>query len=162
MLAESSITAARTGPRPGKALPAASRDDGGGAVNLCRIGFFLGATIDMKPVVRDFFESVQGYATGKPAVYSFVEGVEVGLRPSRKGDSVYVLKIRSRPDVRGQGLASETLKAICTKADQHGVDLFLEVEESDGLSSADLSDWYWRYGFRGNLQEMVRRYACED
>ncbi len=122
----------------------------------------LESRVYMKPAVQNFFESVQDYATDKPAVYEFVDGVEVGLRPSKSGDSVYVMKIRSRGDMRGQGLASATLQTVCAIADECGVDLFLEVEESDGLSSTELSDWYWRHGFRGNRLEMIRQHKRDD
>ena len=93
-------------------------------------------------------------------VYSFVEGVTVGLRPSRVGDAVYIMKIRST--VRNEGRASKTLDQICEFADDSAVELFLEVklflgvEEDDGLSAQELADWYHSRGFRGDRTEMIR------
>ena len=88
-------------------------------------------------------------------MYSFVEGVTVGLRPSRAGDAaVYIMKIRST--IRNEGRASETVDQICEFADDSAVELFLEVEENDGLSAQALADWYYRRGFRGDLTEMIR------
>jgi hypothetical protein len=92
-----------------------------------------------------------------PNVYRFNEGVSVGLRSSRAGDAVYLMKITTDLLNRGQGRASETLSSICNLADQCGVTLFLEVEKFGlGLDESDLAEWYWRFGFRGDLTEMVR------
>lgn len=113
----------------------------------------------MKKTVRDFFETLQDYATGN-SVYSLVDGVEIGLRPSKVGEAVYIMKIRSSQ--RGEGRASYALQALCKLADEYQLDLFLEVEQSDGLNSEQLAEWYWRYGFRGNLKEMVRSYKTVD
>ncbi len=103
--------------------------------------------------VEEFFIAVKPFSCGKN-VYSFVDGVEIGLRSSRPGDAVYIMKIRSSD--RGSGLASETLTQVCQIADSNEVTLFLEVEEDDGLTSKELADWYWRFGFRGDLTEMIR------
>jgi hypothetical protein len=110
----------------------------------------------MSKSVSVFFADIEPNKIGE-RVYSFFDGVEVGLRPSKKGDSVYIMKIRSRD--RGKGKASSTLAAICDAADRASVDLFLEIEESDGLSKHELANWYWRFGFRGDTTEMIRK--CE-
>jgi hypothetical protein len=113
----------------------------------------------MNQSVKRFFESIQDYSLGGN-IYSFADGVDISLRPSRAGDAVYVMKIRSR--MRGQGLASASLESVCSVADECKIDLFLEVEESDGLDSNQLAEWYWRHGFRGNLQEMIRRHSSAE
>ncbi len=43
-------------------------------------------------------------------------------------------------------------------ADEHGVAIVLEVDafDEDGLDNQQLADWYWRFGFRGTPDEMVR------
>lgn len=102
---------------------------------------------------EQFFDAISNYSVGEN-VYSFVEGVTVGLRPSRVGDAVYIMKIRST--VRNKGRASETLDQICEFADDSAVALFLEVEKDDGLSAQKLADWYHSRGFRGDLTEMIR------
>ena len=103
--------------------------------------------------VNSFFDEIAAYAVGDN-VYSFVDQVQIGLRPSKAGDAVYIMKIRSTS--RGQGLATETLCRVCESADDHCVSLFLEIEEDDGLTTKQLADWYWRHGFRGSMTEMIR------
>ena len=73
--------------------------------------------------------------------YSLVPGTSVGLRASLAGDAVYIMKIRTEAERRGRGGASKTLQRLCDLADQCGTVLFLEVEESDGLTSQQLADW---------------------
>ena len=108
----------------------------------------------MHDLIAKFFDEIEQFKI-ETNVYSFVSGVVVGLRPSKTGDCVYLMKIRSTD--RGKGLASETLAAICDIADQFAIDLFLEVEESDGMSVSQLAEWYWRFGFRGTTSEMIRK-----
>ena len=102
---------------------------------------------------KQFFDAISNYSV-EENVYSFVEGVTVGLRPSRVGDAVYIMKIRSTEP--NEGRASQTLDQICEFADDSAVELFLEVEEDDGLNAQELADWYYRRGFRGDLTEMIR------
>jgi len=102
---------------------------------------------------KQFLNEVSEFQT-RENVYSFVDGVEIGLRISRAGDCIYILKIHS--SIRGEGLASGTLREVCSIADNLGVTLFLEVEESDGLTKKELGDWYWRFGFRGDYSMMER------
>ncbi len=47
---------------------------------------------------------------------------------------------------------------ICALADEFDVTVFLEIEPfgESGLSVDQLSDWYWRFGFRGEAAEMIR------
>ena len=109
---------------------------------------------------EQFFDAISNYSV-EENVYSFVESVTVGLRPSKAGDAaVYIMKIRST--IRNEGRASETLDMICEFADDSAVTLFLEVklflgvEEDDGLSAQELADWYHSRGFRGDRTEMIR------
>jgi len=113
----------------------------------------------MKRNVCDFFEAIEDFKVTQN-VYSFVGSVQIGLRPSRAGDSVYILKIRSND--RGKGFASETLRIVCSFADDHKLDIFLEIEASDGMTERELMDWYWRFGFRGSTTEMIRHYSPDD
>lgn len=106
--------------------------------------------------VKTFFEEIADHSVGDN-VFSFVEGVVIGLRQSKAGDAVYIMKVRSAS--RGQGLASETLCRICDAADSNAVTLFLEIEADDGLTAEQLAEWYWRYGFRGSKTEMIREPA---
>lgn len=92
---------------------------------------------------------------GDPGVIS-LGASEASLRSPRRGDGVYLMKIRTACRSRGQGEASRLLSLICETADRHELTLFLEVEEDDGLCDTDLADWYWRFGFRGDLTEMIR------
>ena len=103
--------------------------------------------------VTAFFEAIASFRT-EAGSYVFVEGVEVGLRPSRAGDCVYLLKIRLVRE--REGLSSESLSELCRIADDCKTTLFLEVEPSGSLTARQLADWYWRFGFRGDLTEMIR------
>ena len=113
----------------------------------------------MNNQIRQFFEDAQEFQVDE-SVYSFVDSVEIGLKPSRAGDAVYIMRIRSND--RGKGSASETLGIVCDMADEFEVDLFLEVEADDGLSAEQLAEWYWRFGFRGRLDEMIRHPNSTD
>lgn len=104
-------------------------------------------------MVEEFFKEIEPFEV-ESNVYGFAEGVMIGLRPSRVGDAVYVMKIVSQD--RGEGQASYVLDAICEMADRHSVVLFLEVEVGDGLTRGQLAEWYWRKGFRGDFTEMIR------
>ena len=58
-------------------------------------------------------------------------------------------------DDEGEG----PLEQVCALADEHGVELVLEVEsldEEDAMTREELGEWYWRFGFRGKLDEMIR------
>ena len=68
------------------------------------------------------------------------------------------MRIRTTKEFRDQGSASDILSATCRFADAFGVVLFLIVEPQDDceLSAQQLSEWYWRFGFRGDLSEMIR------
>lgn len=85
-------------------------------------------------------------------------GAIVSMRRARVGESVYLMHIRTDRNQQGRGHASELLAEICKAADRNGVCLFLEVEKGDNgnLSESQLLDWYWRLGFRGEREEMVR------
>ena len=91
-------------------------------------------------------------------IYELAEGVRLGLRASRHGDAIYVLKVKTEARQRGLGRATEALEFLCSTADEHGVELFLEVEPfgTDGLDKAALVAWYARFGFRGEPDEMIR------
>lgn len=52
---------------------------------------------------------------------------------------------------RGKGYGSALLKQCCTDADNEGVHLELCVSGSGGLSDQQLTRWYKRYGFVGNI-----------
>lgn len=86
------------------------------------------------------------------------EGCKASLPRSRVGDAVYILKIVTEPQFRGQGRASDLLSEICEAADEYAVVLFLEVEQMDGgaMEPTELAEWYWRHGFRGDMDEMIR------
>ena len=109
--------------------------------------------------ITQFFNELEQFKTDEN-VFSIVDGVQIGLRPSKSGDAVYLLKIRSNQ--RGQGLASETLGHVCSIADRFAVVLFLEVESDDGLGEKELAEWYWRFGFRGPISEMIREPIVDD
>jgi hypothetical protein len=115
-------------------------------------------TINLNQICQ-FFDAAEDFKVGA-SVYSFADSVEIGLRPSRAGDSVYIMRIRSND--RGKGSASETLGIVCDMADEFEVDLFLEVEADDGLADRQLAEWYWRFGFRGSLEEMIRHPNSPD
>ena len=85
-------------------------------------------------------------------------GAIASMRRARVGESVYLMLIRTDRNQQGRGHASELLAEICNAADRNGVCLFLEVEKGDdgNLSESQLMDWYWRFGFRGEREEMVR------
>lgn len=91
-------------------------------------------------------------------VYHFPGGVRWGLRESLVGGEIYLLNIHTDVMQRGEGAASEALDSICELADRFGVKMFLEVERFDDgpLDAQELCDWYWRFGFRGPLDEMIR------
>jgi hypothetical protein len=108
----------------------------------------------MHDLVAKFFDEIEQFKI-EENVYSFIDGVQVGMRPSKTGDSVYLMKIRSTD--RGKGKASQTLILVCENADRFSIDLFLEIEASDGMSADQLAEWYWRFGFRGTTTEMIRR-----
>ena len=85
-------------------------------------------------------------------------GANARVRPTRVGgDAVYVAAIRVPESLRGQGLATHLHQEVCRIADNQGVTLCLTVEpEEGGLSIDELLDWYWRMGFRGTADEIIR------
>ena len=97
-------------------------------------------------------------------VYELVEGVQVGLRPTRPSDAVYIIKISTERQSRAKGAATEVLKLICEAADEHRVELVLTVEPFDagGLDTETLVAWYKGLGFEGDAGEMIRHPAGED
>lgn len=111
--------------------------------------------------VDRMFEELEAepHTTRPGAVIVRNGGAIASMRPARAGgDSVYLMHIRTDRNQRGKGHASELLAAICEGADRNGVCLFLEVEKGDGgnLSESQLMNWYWRFGFSGEREEMVR------
>lgn len=50
---------------------------------------------------------------------------------------------------RGKGIARKLLQEVINDADEAKVDLFLEVNASDGLTRDELYKWYNRRGFKG-------------
>jgi GNAT superfamily N-acetyltransferase len=78
---------------------------------------------------------------------------------ARAGDAIYLIKIMTDSEQRGEGAASKTLERLCEMADARGVTLFLEVEPFgpyDGPSTKELVSWYRRFGFEGRVDEMIR------
>jgi len=112
-------------------------------------------------MIEDFFNELGLVDTGGVVE---LDGSSASLRKSRCGNSVYLMKITTRPEMRGNGHASQLLGMICDAADVHGIELFLEAEwfpafdeDADaGLTIEALADWYWRFGFRGDPDELIR------
>ena len=102
-------------------------------------------------------DALKPYCEGEN-VFELVDGVRMGLRPAQVGEALYVMKVRSEPDQRGKGTASGAMEMLCEMADEHSVELFLEVEPFDGSGPETpvLLAWYARVGFKGDAAEMVR------
>jgi len=115
---------------------------------------YLGKVVPVDANVESFISDLS-QSKIEPQVYRF-DGVSVGLRASQDGTAVYLMNIRSDPQSRGNGNASDALETLCDLADEHQVTLFLEVEASGKMDDDAVADWYWRYGFRGDLTEMIR------
>lgn len=107
--------------------------------------------------VEEMLDALSPFCVG-PNVYELMSGVRIGLRASRVGDAIYLMKIETHPFVREQGRGNQAMEELCRAADEHGVELFLEVEPfgESGLGEADLVAWYWGFRFRGDKGEMIR------
>lgn len=63
-------------------------------------------------------------------------------------DRVRIWLIRTPPDLRRRGLASNKLANVCDRADQRRCTLILTPEPlDDSISTTDLVEWYERFGF---------------
>lgn len=75
------------------------------------------------------------------------------------GEGRIITRINVPEDFRGQGHGRALLREAIRQADEHGVDLWLEISESDGLNWDALRSWYRRAGFkrRREAEVYVRR-----
>ena len=58
-----------------------------------------------------------------------------------------ITRINVPPEFRSQGHGSSLLKSVVKVADSELTTLFLEIQQSDGLSYSELESWYGRHGF---------------
>lgn len=75
------------------------------------------------------------------------------------GQGYIISRINVPFDCRGQGFGTKLLKRITDAADREGQILWLEIQESDGLTYDQLEAWYKRHGFkwyRGTMGVMRR------
>ncbi len=88
----------------------------------------------------------------------------ISLRATLAGDAVYITKIWTESEDRGDGSATDALNTLCGIADGAGATLCLGVEPFDtgGLTEDQLLEWYWRFGFRGDSTEMIRAPLVAD
>lgn len=68
-----------------------------------------------------------------------------------------ITRINTPREHRGKGIAHKLLVECCDAADRHNITLWLEVQESDGLTSEQLVAWYKRHGFKGDWAMMQRK-----
>lgn len=87
----------------------------------------------------------------------FADRINVNF--SKSGDHlVHIEVIEVYACHRRRGIGSAILDAICAAADEHNVVLSLAVArlDEDGMSPADLADWYMTRGFNYAGQLMKR------
>jgi len=65
-------------------------------------------------------------------------------------EGLIITRINVPKPHRGKGIAHKLLTQCCDDADILGIDLWLEIQSSDGLSYDQLEAWYKRHGFEGN------------
>ncbi len=74
-------------------------------------------------------------------------------------NSIYIEHIKSLPEFKNKGYASNLLKRLTDLADKMKIKLTLHPHptdnQSDGLSQDSLIDWYERYGFEHSDDEMI-------
>ena len=87
----------------------------------------MSAKLPIEETVKEMLEQLAEYRMMEH-VYEFAGGVRIGLRPTLAGDAIYVMKIHTALQSRGEGAASDALTLICDLADQNSVTLCLEVE----------------------------------
>ena len=108
--------------------------------------------------VNGMIQSLDEYQVS-PDVYEFVDGVQIGLRPSRTGSAIYIMKIKTELGQRNRRAASVAMQVLCAEADAHQVEMFLEAEpfgDVEGPDVGGLTEWYRRFGFVGDAREMLR------
>ena len=105
--------------------------------------------------VAQFLDLMGHYIEGEDYVF---DNTQVTMRPTQRGDAIYIQKISTDPVYRGDGSASFALELICVTADETGVILCLIVEpfNDEPITSTELVGWYWKFGFRGDASEMIR------
>lgn len=59
-----------------------------------------------------------------------------------------ITRVNVPKEFRGNSHGTTLLKQVLEDADKEGINLFLEISESDGLSYEQLKDWYERHGFK--------------
>lgn len=69
------------------------------------------------------------------------------VKPGELTSGWTITRINVPKQHRGKGRGSQLLKQILRDADSEGVELWLEVSPSDGLSYDELFAWYVRHGF---------------
>jgi predicted GNAT family N-acyltransferase len=72
------------------------------------------------------------------------------------GEGYIITRINVPVQHRGKGLGSDLLRKCCKVADEHNIDLWLEIMASDGPAHDDLEAWYLRHGFK-NLGSIYHR-----
>lgn len=80
------------------------------------------------------------YATR--SIADLVDSREMGLR-----NGMVITRINVPRESRGKGHGTKLLKQIIDDADAEGVNLYLEILSSGGLSRGQLEAWYLRHGF---------------
>lgn len=134
-----------------------------------RHGFFYGVltmttkvSVDCK--IHELLDEIgsQRVADDSPCFVVNRSGCSASLRPVNGW--LYLQNIRTDEHERGRGCASDLLNELCELADNAGITIFLEVDAAPGGSMTDsqLMDWYWRFGFRGGREEMVREPQGND
>lgn len=83
------------------------------------------------------------YSPEHNAIADLVDAREMGLL-----NGMLITRINVPAQHRGQGVGRELLKLILAAADAEGLNLYLEISSSDGLTYDELEAWYVRYGFR--------------
>jgi len=78
------------------------------------------------------------------SVADLVKGIEMGF----SGNSMIITRINVPIAHRGKGIGSRLLNEICKEADNTGTTLYLEIQESGGLTYEQLKTWYMKRGFK--------------
>ncbi len=106
---------------------------------------------------KAFFELVG--AQSVPINVFIVRKNGVSATMSAKDEAVSISVICTEQRERQKGRASQLLKWICMCADQARVTLVLwvEADDSNGLTEEQLSAWYRRYAFTGSPSNMTRK-----
>lgn len=76
-----------------------------------------------------------------------------------------VTRVRTTPNGRHEGRASEVLREVCDDADHEGVTLWLQIQPDEDcpMTAVELEAWYEKFGFKSEpFPLMIRKPTSPD